>query len=263
MAKRVDYWIRRASHFLHNADLGADGLQLVNDAGQYMLSLHEWQWCEGRSSEIELVEGTSEYAVPSDIIEVHFIVHNERTYDVNHVDWADLVRRETISSPPSGWYTVALQSESGKTGDSVGGQNDGIPRTKIRLFPAPEADGTATIIYRRGWSDLRTPDDVVGIPAFMETLYEQILRAFAKGLHQDDTASLHVRLDAITGVKDGSGRWLVQPSSIFTNTKQSDGMRRARSTSPGVGAAGAQAYGSRQNNPRVYPGSAEYFPPEP
>lgn len=81
------------------------------------------------------------------------------------------------------------------------------PVATLKVWPEPSAStwDELSLVYRRGWLELTSDDDIVSIPDWLENLYIQYVRAFAAG-YEDGTSPLQrvAALDsAIASVETG------------------------------------------------------------
>lgn len=79
-------------------------------------------------------------------------------------------------------------------------KDDGTVVPILELWPTPDSDefGVLTIFYRAKWNDIGD-GGFVKIPEFAYEYYLAIVRAFARGYEEEDTASLDERLRALYG----------------------------------------------------------------
>lgn len=80
----------------------------------------------------------------------------------------------------------------------VGGTG-GPPVPRLEVYPTPTAAafGVLSLMYRAGWTTVASDQDFLSIPEWIETLYLQIARAFARGYEEEDQGSLDTRLATI------------------------------------------------------------------
>jgi len=257
MSMTVKQALEQVAHYLHNAT-SPFALRIVNDAGQYLHTMHPWRWASGQEHQITAVSGQSEYELPLNVRDVTRFVSASRSYiDVAQIPWEDLVRREQYGAASPGWYTVALRYDAGSVADDVGGQSDGIPRLVMRVWPSPAAEESITVLYRRGWTELRRDDDIIAMPDWVHPLFEMLLRAFALGIHDDKVGALHQRLDEITG----NPMARIAPSSLYINTRSRDGSIDGVIGHISGGAGRAYSLAGQYGDSRVYPGIGSYTPP--
>ena len=84
---------------------------------------------------------------------------------------------------------------------------------RLEIYPTPTVTkyNALTMFYRAGWRTVTEDMAFIPIPDYCETLFRQLMRAFARGYEEDDAASLHVRLMEI------------EKSPILMHAKQRDG----------------------------------------
>jgi hypothetical protein len=84
---------------------------------------------------------------------------------------------------------------------------------RLEIYPTPTVTkyNALTMFYRAGWRTVTEDSVFIPIPDYCETLFRQLMRAFARGYEEDDAASLHVRLMEI------------EKSPILMHAKQRDG----------------------------------------
>lgn len=191
-------------HALHGGEPeDAAFLQFVNEAGEYLHNCHDWNWAKGKRVTLTLTAGQSEYALPYDFRDSVSILRPDNTFGaIDFVSLEDLHWREQVGTASPGWYVGALLY----TEDQYG-----VPRPRLRLWPSPATGQEVEVLYRAGWTRLAQDEDVVGVPDWMNALYQEFLRAFVLGREEEDLAPLHARLDAITA------------SAVYMNCRRRDG----------------------------------------
>ena len=70
---------------------------------------------------------------------------------------------------------------------------------RLELYPTPSTTTTEalTLYYRAGWSRVYDDRKPLQMPAYIEPLYIELLRAFARGYEEEDQGSLSTRLNEI------------------------------------------------------------------
>lgn len=93
-------------------------------------------------------------------------------------------------SPSSGSMTV-LTDDIGVDGGPV--------RARLDLWPTPTQDDLDRlyVYYRRGWQSCDSDNALIPIPDWMETLYIDLVRAFARGYERESEAGFDARVAAI------------------------------------------------------------------
>ena len=79
------------------------------------------------------------------------------------------------------------------------GVDGGPVRARLELWPSPSQDETDRLMvyYRRGWQSCDSDNALIPIPEWMETLYINIVRAFARGYERESEGPSDVRLAQI------------------------------------------------------------------
>ncbi len=75
----------------------------------------------------------------------------------------------------------------------------GEPEPVLELYPVPTADSDAalTIFYRGGWGRVKADTDVLSMPDWIEPLFKAMLRAYVKGIEEEDEGTVDQRLDSV------------------------------------------------------------------
>lgn len=149
----------------------------------------------GEPSDIAGTLHTSAIALPSDFRELIAInTTSGLLRGVALTDHAELIQRRAASFVSEGFhYGAIVHAQSSATAG-------GAPTPRIEIWPAPSANelGVLTIMYRAGWKSISNDTDLISIPDWIEPLYIQILRAFARGYEEEDAQILDQRLVAAT-----------------------------------------------------------------
>ena len=118
-------------------------------------------------------------------------------------DKLDLIHSKPGTKGNVGAEANWLSDADGKfTGTAMSGGVDGGPvRPRLDIYPTPSSDVTdgLTLYFRRGWGALEGDNDLVSIPSYIESLYLQIVRAFARGYERESEADVSQRLSVIAG----------------------------------------------------------------
>lgn len=83
----------------------------------------------------------------------------------------------------------------GRNRATTGGQP--VPRLEIYPTTQTSVSNALKLNYVAGWQTLTSDSVVVEIPDFVDNLYIQLVRSFARAYAQEDTAQLDVRLSVI------------------------------------------------------------------
>lgn len=137
---------------------------------------------------------TSAIALPSDFRELIAInTTSGLLRGVALTDHADLIQRRAASFVSEGFhYGAIVHAQTSAT-------NGGAPTPRLEIWPAPNANetGSLTMMYRAGWKAISNDTDLISIPDWVEPLYIQILRSFARGYEEEDSAALDQRLTSL------------------------------------------------------------------
>ena len=73
------------------------------------------------------------------------------------------------------------------------------PQIRLEIYPTPSSTTTEalTLYYRAGWARVYDDRKAIQIPAYVEPLYIELLRAFARGYEEEDQASLSERISEV------------------------------------------------------------------
>ena len=139
---------------------------------------------------------TSAIALPSDFRELIAInTTSGLLRGVALTDHAELIQRRAASFVSEGFhYGAIVHAQASAT-------NGGAPTPRLEIWPAPNANetGSLTMMYRAGWKEVSSDNGVASIPTWVEPLYIQVLRAFARGYEEEDAAALDQRLTVLAG----------------------------------------------------------------
>ena len=199
-----------------------DMYRIVNDAGDYMASMHPWRWLEDVKDDVNSTSALPYILLPAGFVEL--IGFAPRGLDS---------RNSVLAAAAAGrFYAVSMQEINDKressgdadmTAPTTGGSYAKVPAAtfyfaiaytntgsasptpRIELFPTPkDSTGSAssheavdckmTIWYRRAWAQVTTPSSVFSLPQWMEPLYLQCVRAFTRGYEEEDLATANARL---------------------------------------------------------------------
>ena len=128
---------------------------------------------------------TSAAALPNDFREIVAIYANNGTN--NHVElttFQDLLEKRSVNATSPGTYYAAVSHAMDVNPDWTNTAYPGMvgPTPRLELWPAPTANelGGLTMFYRAGWAVATDNHHRLKLPGYCETLYLEILRAFAR-----------------------------------------------------------------------------------
>lgn len=168
-------------------------LRLANEAGRHLCNMHSWNFLKSTKATLASVASQAWIALPDDFGSILGLeVNGGIAQNWKRVDTATFLRIESGVWTQSGWgYYSILENPTSTDGTA--------PGPRMALWPAPTTSDSsfASLRYQRLWTELSDNGDTVQIPQFAETLYLQLVRAFARGYEEEDTASLDQRLSQI------------------------------------------------------------------
>ena len=185
-----------AAHIRHTlgGDLSSelDVLTVVNNAGHYMTSIYPWRWLEGSATLGALTSGTTT-ALPTGFVELlgytprgsDSRVTGSKAYLVSPTELEDMRNSSGTLPLDTAYIAVVYITTSGTS--------------TIASTPALDVYGNGTlptvkIRYRSNWTQITDDEDVFILPAWLEPLYIECLRAFARGYEEEDVATMNARL---------------------------------------------------------------------
>lgn len=300
------------------------GLRILNDAGEYLVSMHPWRWLEGGQATLSLTSGMNHLWLPENLREIVALVATDAINAGIHLVSLQQVaekRGTTVSSSLEYWaalswvprstktqFTVRVLSDTGTAatdyltindgsteyklsarnttgnigGDewswvggavatqaqrivdlinSVGeftftakldpdfsdrvlieaefngpqdadyisctatggnlsvlkttpGRAGGAPSPRLEIWPTPNESREDVFLahYRAGWDQVRSDNDVITIPTWLESLYLAVVRAVALGYERDGEADVNTRL------------FPLRQGALFRAARERDGM---------------------------------------
>lgn len=300
--------IAHIRHTLASEDVPSIGAyRILNDAGQYMVNMHNWSWCEGAQQTLSLFKDQEYVWLPEDFREIvavqttnglnsgfrlttqerllqlralsvsnsfeyhAAVVHAPRgaaagakltlsgvsnTDNITISDAYNPVTRITFASTigsgedntgsqryvligssdtvtasslaaaindapnlylrasASGAVVTLTHQRLGTRGNSMSvtpaggsvtvelddtGVDSGPVRARLDLWPTPTQDDIDRlyVYYRRGWQACDSDNALIPIPDWMETLYIDLVRAFARGYERESEAGFDARVAQI------------------------------------------------------------------
>jgi len=153
-----------------------DDATLCNQAGQYLFDMHEWQWRKRPSVTITLGAGQTYADLPGDldhIISVQAANNSGRDVFLTTSEIIAGFRASSATSVGTSFWT-ALEYPDQPDSQSP-------PRgPRLALFPAASAGDQIVVNGRNTWTTLLLPQQVANVPAKMEMLLVELVRAFAR-----------------------------------------------------------------------------------
>ena len=135
----------------------------IQAAIRYISAKRDWNWTMQAASDITIVAGTSDYALPTDFKKAHSVrIDSLRPLAFIDLRYFNRVDYLQDNQPSMGYTTLSY----------------GSPRlTYIRLVPTPSVGGTLKVFYYRNIEMPSADATTLDIPA----VYENMIVWFAKG----------------------------------------------------------------------------------
>lgn len=177
---------------------GFDALGLINRAGHFLTTAHNWRWLS-RTASVSLVADQAYGALPASFQKLlaapsftsGFYYNGGTT--ICMVDFDRILHARESDSDYSGSQTNFMAAV-------VSTETAGEITQRLELFPTPTANATISIAYRAGWTVLTTDSQRVSVPDYLELLFVELCRTMARGITMDDAGTIDVRLQ---GIMDG------------------------------------------------------------
>jgi len=193
MSLRANDAYAHIRHALGGGDLdpSLDALGVVNQAGEYLYSMHPWAFTRRRSALVDTVADQDYVDLPTDFRSIIAITQTDGTlYDIQLVSLEEVQRARTSQANiGSSWNYLGAITWAGAP-----------PVPILELWPTPSTSTTGifTCTYKKGWPRVTNDSDALDFPEFMDALYIQIVRAMAKGYELDGAEPREVLLARIT-----------------------------------------------------------------
>lgn len=181
-------------------------VSIVNRAGQYLMTMHQWRFREGKAATVATVASQNYIELPDDFGgELLSITASDALNDsVTLVDLADIdmMRGSSVTvTSTSFWGALSTPANA-------------YDRTRVELYPTPSSAVNLLVRYRMGWRELANDADKANVPVSLENLLIELVRVFARGIEQEDVASLGTRLAVL------------ETEPVFISAVNSDGIRQ-------------------------------------
>lgn len=231
------------------SDQPLDRLNIVNQAGA-ILYAQPWRWLEAELWALDLVQGSDRVALPPELGELEDVwpadVFDYRVHFCR--DYGEFQRMKALY--PEGthhWhYTLAPFNE----------QVDNQIEAHLAVWPPPDADVQGGLLARgrRMWvpilDDAKPQSGVIPLPVrqpLYETLFIELVRAYACGYEKDGTTDVENELERVLG-----GR--LYSMCMDADLRAFGGTEPTRNTAVEVGRrlAGAPDAGREYNGPQVW-----------
>lgn len=146
-------------------------------------------------SAISATVHTSAIVLPDDFREIIAInTTSGLLKGVQLTSFEDLINKRAANFTSAGFHYGAIVQPT-----DTNLTTSGTPVARLEIWPQPSANETAslTMLYRASWSRITKDTHRLRLPVYCESLYLQILRAFARGYEEEDEVSMSRRLSEV------------------------------------------------------------------
>jgi hypothetical protein len=215
------------------SSLGVSVVDGVNQALDYVSSMHEWRGLVRSAVDLATVADQSYIDLPAacqKIISIQYSDGNWRAVQfVTQERLAEWRTTNQSSAAYSGTYIGATSWAVGTTGAT--------PRLDVYPNISSTSSDTFQITYRARLlmeaTDTAADTSVIDVPPYLESLVRSVVRVFAKGIEEEDDGSLWARLEEL------------EMSTMLARIKVADG-----GLQPSIGRmiGGASQYAARRQS---------------
>jgi hypothetical protein len=185
-------------------------LGIVNQAGQWLCSAHQWLWLDVATAALDLTTDKDYVPLPSDFRSINNLVATQGLVnDVVLTSMSTVLNYRTQDISTTTFTTWAALSYRRLT--------TGIPTPVLEIYPTPTSFKAAamTLHYTAGWLPVSDDGDYVKVPDWIEPLFIQVVREYALGLEGDGGAGVIPRMEALKASsfwmdacsRDGQVQW--------------------------------------------------------
>jgi len=194
------------------SSLGVSVVDGINQALDYVSSMHEWRGLVRSAAPLPTVAGQDYIDLPVDcakIISIQYTTGNWQA--IRFVTQHELALYRTtnlVSVTWSGTY-VGATSWNASAATGAAPRLDVYPTVSITNSTTFQITYRARLMLTAAGTDADSVD--LDVPSYMESLIRSVVRIFAKGIEEEDDGSLWVRLEEI------------ERSTYLQNIKTTDG----------------------------------------
>lgn len=186
MTLTLERAIRHVKHALgRDTDPDLNPVEIVNVAGQHLVSMFEWSWLERPAVELDLVASQNYVDLPLDFGKAISVQVNSQISKFTWTPLSDILRKRASDLSVSGlqyWGGIEYSSPT----------SSAAPTPRLALWPTPASSVTDGLLlyYRAKWPGVTNDSYLVPVPDFIEPLMLELIRAFAIGWEESESASV-------------------------------------------------------------------------
>lgn len=165
---------------------GASYARIINGAGRSWTVAQEWYYLSGREATLTATPGSEWLALPADYETMVTLVPDGDGYAtlqmVQPAEFVEIREAALVATVSSYISTIQYRDVASDV------------QPWLRLYPTPQIADTFTLQYTATWADVNDDEDTIPVPRFAEHAFEEWVRAYARGLEEEDSADLASRL---------------------------------------------------------------------
>jgi len=166
---------------------------LVNEAGEWLVSAHQWAWTTSRIMTLGTTAGQDRVPLPDDYggdlaeQQSNSLVARLRLTDVATI--IDMKAHDPATSQLITYAAVNywIPPEGGEP----------VPQLLLHPTPTVTTEDAFTLVYTARWQYLHDPSDLLVMPGYCVTLFLEVLVAIARGRMEEDQGSVATRLQGL------------------------------------------------------------------
>jgi len=192
-------------------------LRVVNETGNLLCGLRNWNWLQGMLEAVELVPGQPYVDLPPGITSVRAADRGDGYR--SSFEWVTPealleIRSNTPHLATPAYFGAIVWDHADLTGQTTSPSYEVTPTTeaeaearreptpRIALYPVPSDGGNLDLLlyYTRGWRTVAEDTEPIFIPAFVEPLFLEMLRLRALYYENQDSFNYDDAMRSLIGV---------------------------------------------------------------
>ncbi len=180
MARTLADYLDIAEHAAGGqVDASIDLEALVNDAGRYLVQMHEWAFLERPVALLATVQSQAYLTLPTDFDQLVAIGNTASFLDTSvHLlpaDQFEQLKASQVSNQLDVYLALEWPTQTATTNAA------GNPRLAIYPTPSSSQADRYWLNYKAGWIELTSTSAVANVPEGIEPLLIQLVRAHVRG----------------------------------------------------------------------------------
>jgi hypothetical protein len=167
-------------------------VDVVNDAGWWLLGVHEWNWLAREPVSLDITAGQPYILLPTDLVSategVFALQSASRTFRPTSRQTLGRLSGDGVSQDQSCYYGAIVWPDTSLNSGSIN------PRIQLSEEPTETVLGAFTLVYRAGWKEVGSDGDHIVIPRWLERVFIEACVAHVGSAEQEARGSLAERL---------------------------------------------------------------------